>query len=1164
VASLTSNSTLISSDNHERNGPIEGGPDSTYSSNRSSVDGPLGFGWTHAYAFGLTLDGSGNATVSQATGAKTFFNWNSTLGTFSTAPRTIATLVRNGSGSYTLTQKDKSQLQFDATGRLTAEVDKDSYATNLAYDGAGHLQTVTDAAGRALTFTYEGTHIKQIQDVAGRVVVFTYVSTDLVSVADVGGGLAQYTYNAQHQLTNLKDAKCSAAGCPGTTNSYVGNQVTSQSDPLGRVTGFSYVSDGISSTTTITDPRGFKTQEEYLNGLLVSRTRALGTSLQATWTYQYDPATLAQTAVIDPFGRVATMAYDSQANLLTGADPLGRTTTYTNYNAFNEPQQVTDSLGVTTTYIYDSSGHLLSSSTPITGGGTATSSYGYDSTHLGDLLTTIDPENRVSHYTYDTNGYRTSATDPAGDKTTYVHDAIGRLSSQVAPLGNVTGGTPSQYTTGYMTNAFGNPLTVTDPLSHVTTYGYDANQNRTSVIDANMHATTYGYDFDNELTLMTRPDSSTQATVYDADGNVTQQVDALNHATVYGYDALNRKTSMADGLNRTTGYAYDLANNMTSMTDPEGHLTLYGYDSDNELTAISYELALPGNVTYGYDAAGRRTSMSDGTGSSTYQYDSLGRLTTSTNGTGAQIGYGFDRSSRLTSIAYPAGAGTISRGYDAAGRLSSVGDWLSHSTGFAYDANSELTTITYPNTVTAKYGYDRAGRLSSISDQQGTNSPFFGEADSRDGAGQLTGNGSQSYGYDTVNRVTSGGSQSFGYDAADRITAQTLSGGNISTLAYDTADQLATDTITSGPTQVQKYTYGYDARGNRTRSTDASSNVQSYGWDQANRMSSFSGGDHTASYAYNGDGLRTSKTADASSEAFTWDVAEGLPLIIQDGSTKYVTGPGGLPLEQINGSTVLYYHQDQLGSTRALTDSSGIAVATSTYDTYGNLSASTGTAPNPFGFGGQFTDAETGLIYLRARYYDAGTCQFISSDPALMSTRRPYSYALDTPLNGSDPTGLDFWASLQNGIINGYNSAHNYVTQNNQGLEATGQFLDSVSASFGVVELGCGAATALAAASIIGAEVVPFAGACAIDAAEISTVSLVVATGFHGAACWGGNHEACGNAVIDVATTLIPIPGNKAIEKGLEQVYGHKAVEAECDYLVNTAVDTLKKAITGS
>jgi RHS repeat-associated protein len=384
----------------------------------------------------------------------------------------------------------------------------------------------------------------------------------------------------------------------------------------------------------------------------------------------------------------------------------------------------------------------------------------------------------------------------------------------------------------------------------------------------------------------------------------------------------------------------------------------------------------------------------------------VSRLISATNGAGAVVGYGYDKSSRMTSIVYPGGAGTVSRAYDAAGRLSSVGDWLSHSTGFAYDANSELTAVTYPNTVIASYGYDRAGRLSSISDQQGTNSPLFGEAYSRDAAGQLTGDGSQIYGYDTVNRVTSGGSQGFGYDAADRITAQTVTGGNASTLAYDNADQLSTDTVMNGTTQVQKYTYGYDARGNRTSSTDASSNVQSYGWDQANRMASFSGGGHTASYTYNGDGLRTSKTVDTSSEAFTWDVAEGLPLIIQDGAAKYVIGPGGLPLEQINGSTVLYYHQDQLGSTRALSDSSGSAVATSTYDTYGNLSASTGTATNPFGFAGQFTESESGLIYLRARYYDPAIAQFVSRDPLASVTLNAYAYAVDNPTNRYDPMGL--------------------------------------------------------------------------------------------------------------------------------------------------------------
>jgi hypothetical protein len=40
-----------------------------------------------------------------------------------------------------------------------------------------------------------------------------------------------------------------------------------------------------------------------------------------------------------------------------------------------------------------------------------------------------------------------------------------------------------------------------------------------------------------------------------------------------------------------------------------------------------------------------------------------------------------------------------------------------------------------------------------------------------------------------------------------------------------------------------------------------------------------------------------------------------------DGSTDYISGPGGLPLEQINGATTYWYHHDQIGSTRAITDS---------------------------------------------------------------------------------------------------------------------------------------------------------------------------------------------------------------------------------------------------
>jgi RHS repeat-associated protein len=121
---------------------------------------------------------------------------------------------------------------------------------------------------------------------------------------------------------------------------------------------------------------------------------------------------------------------------------------------------------------------------------------------------------------------------------------------------------------------------------------------------------------------------------------------------------------------------------------------------------------------------------------------------------------------------------------------------------------------------------------------------------------------------------------------------------------------------------------------------------------------------------------------------------------------------GGLPIEQINNSsgTVLYLHHDQQGSTRLLTGSTGKTEATYTYDAYGNLTGSTGTAKTPLGYDGQYTNIDTGLIYLRARSYDPTTAQFISVDPRLMETLSTYGYAEDNPVTVGDPTGLIPWS----------------------------------------------------------------------------------------------------------------------------------------------------------
>ncbi len=167
--------------------------------------------------------------------------------------------------------------------------------------------------------------------------------------------------------------------------------------------------------------------------------------------------------------------------------------------------------------------------------------------------------------------------------------------------------------------------------------------------------------------------------------------------------------------------------------------------------------------------------------------------------------------------------------------------------------------------------------------------------------------------------------------------------------------------------------------------------------------------------------------------SFTWNIEGQIPAMIAVGSTYYVYGANGLPLEQINGSFIIYYYQDREGSTVALTNSSGADIATYTYDPYGNLikpcptpgqndaggssyscatQTDTGTTPssndinNPFLYDGQYLDPASGLYYLRARFYDPATGQFMSVDPLVGVTGQAYSYASGDPLNRVDLFGL--------------------------------------------------------------------------------------------------------------------------------------------------------------
>ncbi len=171
----------------------------------------------------------------------------------------------------------------------------------------------------------------------------------------------------------------------------------------------------------------------------------------------------------------------------------------------------------------------------------------------------------------------------------------------------------------------------------------------------------------------------------------------------------------------------------------------------------------------------------------------------------------------------------------------------------------------------------------------------------------------------------------------------------------------------------------------------------------------------TWAYGYDNDGIRTSTTDPYGvTTTYTWDKANpAVPLLLTETTsgqtTRYIYGPGGVPVEQINpNGTVTYLHHDQLGSVRVTTNATGATIGAVTYAPYGNLAATNGALGTRFGFAGQYTDPETGFQYLRARYYDPGTAQFLSLDPLHNLTGERYGYTGGNPLNATDPTGM--WA----------------------------------------------------------------------------------------------------------------------------------------------------------
>ena len=980
----------------------------------------LGWGWADGYAMSASVDGSGNVTIHQGNGSTVTFSPSS--GAYTQAPWVTARLVKNADGTYTYTLADQTTYKFSSAGALMSITDREGYATTLGYNASGQLTTVADAAGRNMAFSYNTSgQLASVRDPLGRTVSYSYDSAgNLTAVTDPAGSVTRYGYDSAHRLTTLTRPDGGV-----TTNVYdTSNRVTSQTDPLGHNYTFAYTP----GQTTITDPNGNVNVENYTNLQLTSVTAGAGTASAATTSFGYSQG-LEKTVVVDPDGHVSHFIYDSKGDLVTLVDGLGRVTSYT-YDAANDLTSITDPLGYTTTYTYDSHGNRISATTTLASTGqtvTTTGTYG-DPAHPGDVTAWTDPDGHVSTYSYDSYGNRTATTDPAADTALACFNIIGEQTAAISARGaaaGVTCGTPApaSYTTYTAYDADGRPTTVTDPLGHATKNAYDADGNKISVTDPDGNITKYQYNLAGEMTATIQADNTTLTNTYDADGNNVTATNAAGKTTIYAYQNPahpSAVTSTTDPLGHTTTYGYDPDGNRTTATDPSGRATTYTYDAAKQLTATTYSQAGTANATYVYDADGRRTRMTDGTGTTTYGYDSLGRLTSTQNGAGLSVLYNHDLAGNTTAIGYPySNTGSrlyVTRTYDSANRITAISDWIGNTTRFGYNADGSLTGEQLPNGITNTVSVDQAGQTATITDTNSRGLTVGSFAYTRDANGLITADNdtgvpapaAQKYSYDSLIRLASDSVGSYGYDQANDLTSKPSG----TTQTFNADSQITSSTPAGAGSVTTAYTY--DAQGNRTSAVNPIAGTTTLTYDQANRLTGYGS---TATYSYSGDGVRVSKTASGITTGYTWDLATQTPELLSDGTNNYVYGPDGLPLEQFptsatptSGSSSFYYLHDQIGSTRLIVDNSGTIDQTSTYSPYGQLLGSSTVQglllTNPFGFAGAITDPESGFLYLTARYYDPSTAQFLTVDPAVNQTRSPYGYAGDSPLNLADPTGL--------------------------------------------------------------------------------------------------------------------------------------------------------------
>jgi RHS repeat-associated protein len=239
------------------------------------------------------------------------------------------------------------------------------------------------------------------------------------------------------------------------------------------------------------------------------------------------------------------------------------------------------------------------------------------------------------------------------------------------------------------------------------------------------------------------------------------------------------------------------------------------------------------------------------------------------------------------------------------------------------------------------------------------------------------------------------------------------------------------------------YRYSYDGAGNlvQVKNDSQTQVLKSYTYTPAGLLATATfrdkdGNTRTLSNVWDADSNRVGMNANGTAYVFVYDTTAGIPAVVEEstsGSTvQYIREPGGSLIARLNATEgIRYYHFDELGSTRLLTNPNGDITDRYTYDAYGSLLSHdcySGSINQPYQYVGSlgyythYMEPDFGLLQLGVRFYDAQVGRFTQRDPVPFERQSDYSYVFERPLTLRDATGrfptLTLGASCKNQVSN--------------------------------------------------------------------------------------------------------------------------------------------------